>query len=373
MELVLLGIATLAIWANVITIHHAASVAPTDESVIFSYVKSRPSLNPLLVASSDTTTIFSRGDQLVGSNLSQPLQGVVLAANQNGTKTIASTASTIQEDVIVKTNPSDTQGIPRNGVTTYKVQSGDTLAAIATSFGISPQTIMMENKLTETSTLKSGQELSILPTTGISHAITEDETLESIMKKYKVSEEDFLDSNNIESFEDLAVGTIVVIPLQNVTLPTIPKPASKFVVDNNNKVALKEASSPDLGNSPVSFIWPTVTHNITQGFSSRHTGLDISDSRKEAIYASASGFVEVSGFQSNGYGNTIIINHGSGLKTRYAHASSLSVQAGDYVEQGQEIGKQGNTGRVRGATGIHLHFEVMLNGKKISPLKYVKP
>ena len=363
----------MAIWANVITIHHAAAVAPTDESVIFSFIKSKPGLNPLLVASSDTTTIFSRGDQLVGSNFSQPLLGVVLAANQNGTKLLASTASTIQEDVIVKTNPSDTQGISRNGLTTYKVQSGDTISNIANSFGISPQTIMMENKLTETSTLKSGQELSILPTTGISHALTEGETLQSIMTKYKVSEDDFLDTNNIEVFEDLSVGTIVVIPLQNVTIPTAPKPASKFVVDTSNKVALKEASSPDLGNSPVSFIWPTPTKNITQGFSSRHSGLDISDSKKEPIYASAAGFVEVSGFQANGYGNTAIVNHGSGLKTRYAHASELSVQAGDYVEQGQEIGKQGRTGRVRGVTGIHLHFEIILNDKKVNPLSYVRP
>jgi len=145
------------------------------------------------------------------------------------------------------------------------------------------------------------------------------------------------------------------------------------VVDTSNKVALKEASSPDLGNSPVSFIWPTPTKNITQGFSSRHSGLDISDSKKEPIYASAAGFVEVSGFQANGYGNTAIVNHGSGLKTRYAHASELSVQAGDYVEQGQEIGKQGRTGRVRGVTGIHLHFEIILNDKKVNPLSYVRP
>lgn len=363
----------MAVWANVITIHHAASVAPTDESVIFSFVKSHPELNPRLLASSDTTTIFSRGDQLVGSGSNQPLLGVVLAANQTSTKLLASTASTIQEDVIVKTNPSDTQGISRNGLTTYKVQSGDTLTTIATSFGISPQTIMMENKLNETSTLKSGQELSILPTTGISHALTEGETMESIIKKYKVTEDDFLDANNIETFEDLAIGTIVVIPLQSVTMPAVPKPASKFVVDNSNKIALKEASAPDLGNNAVSFAWPTSTKSITQGYSSRHSGLDISDSKKEPIYASAAGFVEVSGFQSNGYGNTIIINHGSGFKTRYAHASELTVQAGDYVEKGQQIGKQGNTGRVRGITGIHLHFEIIQNGKKVNPLKYVKP
>lgn len=368
-----MGIAILAVWTNVITIHHAAAVNPTDESVIFSFVKSNPGINPLLVASSDTTTIFSRGDELIGSSGSQSVLGVVLAANQTGSKTLTSTASTIQDDVIVKTNPSDTKGISRNGLTTYRVQSGDTITNIASSFGISPQTIMMENHLAEGATLKSGQELSILPTTGISYAITEKDTLESIISKYKISADDFLDTNNIEVFEDLAPGAVVVIPLQSVTIPSAPKPASKFVVDNTNKIALKEATAPDLGDSPVSFIWPTSTKQITQGYSSRHTGLDISDSKMEPIYASASGFVEVSGFQANGYGNTIIINHGSGLKTRYAHASELSVQAGDYVEQGQVIGKQGRTGRVRGVTGIHLHFEIILNGKRVNPLSYVKP
>ncbi|MBX4186996.1 MAG: M23 family metallopeptidase, partial [Candidatus Doudnabacteria bacterium] len=70
---------------------------------------------------------------------------------------------------------------------------------------------------------------------------------------------------------------------------------------------------------------------------------------------------------------TIVINHGNGFKTRYGHASELYVSAGDYVKQGQLIAKQGNTGRVRGVTGIHLHFEILKNGKRVNPLSYVRP
>lgn len=280
----------------------------------------------------------------------------------------------IQEDVILKTNPSDTRVPDRHGVTDYTVENGDTIQSIASSFGISPQTIMLENKLDETSKLKAGQELTILPTTGITYTLKAGDTLEGILSKYKISEDDFLDANNIESFEDLDEGSIVVIPMESVTLPAKPKPATQFVKTESGKVALKQASAPGgLTAAPVSFIWPTTTRNITQGFSKRHTGIDISDSKMEPIYASADGFVEISGYQTNGYGNTIVINHGNGYKTRYGHASQLFVSAGDFVKQGQLIAKQGRTGRVRGVTGIHLHFEIMRNGGKVNPLAYVKP
>src|SRR5690606_12651222 len=129
--------------------------------------------------------------------------GVVLAANQSApTSSKTLTASTIQGDVIVKTNPADTQGISRNGFTTYQVRSGDTLTAIASSYGISPQTIMLENKINTESSLKARSTLVILPTTGISHTVADGDTMEAIINKYKVDELPFLDANNIESFED---------------------------------------------------------------------------------------------------------------------------------------------------------------------------
>jgi len=199
------------------------------------------------------------------------------------------------------------------------------------------------------------------------------DTEESILNKYKISEEDFLDANNLESFDDLAVGASVVIPMDMVTLPAKPK-TSTFVRSESGKVTLKTASAPvSLVSSPISFIWPTPVRTITQGFSSRHTGIDISDSKMEPIYAAADGFVEISGYQTNGYGNTIVINHGNGFKTRYGHASELYVTAGQYVTQGQLIAKQGHTGRVHGVTGIHLHFEIIKNGTRVNPLAYVHP
>jgi len=356
---------------------HANLITSADQSVIFSFLKANPSLNRSLLSSSDTTTILTKNDQLIPEALAQSTRGVILTSTQATAATnqnLAAGATTIQEDVIVKTNPADTQSPGRLGLTKYQVSSGDTVISIAASFGISPQTVMLENKLNENSAIKPGQELTILPITGLTYTLKESDTLESILKKYKIAEDDFLDANNIESFEDLEVGSTVVIPM-TVNMPQAPKPAPRFVRDDSNKIALKRASSPegfDDGGA-VEFSWPTTIHTITQGFHRRHPALDISDSKMEPIFAAADGFVEVSGYETNGYGNTIMINHGNGFKTRYGHASELFVQAGDFVKRGQTIAKHGRTGRVRGTTGIHLHFEIIKNGVRVNPLAYVRP
>jgi murein DD-endopeptidase MepM/ murein hydrolase activator NlpD len=286
------------------------------------------------------------------------------------TTTAAAGLTTIQENVIVKTNPADTQNFLRHGTTEYTVAPGDSIISIASSFGVSPQTIMMENKMTESSTLKPGQKLTILPTTGITHTVGPTESVESIATKYKVSEDDILDLNDIELAEDVSAGATLVIPLAKVDMPT-PKPTS-IVKNNANQIALKQAATPASFVGGTDFIWPTPVRTITQGFHKLHSGLDISNSRKESIFAAADGFVELSGWRT-GYGNTVIINHGNGFKTLYGHSSEIFVKAGDQVVKGQVIAKQGATGRVRGKTGIHLHFEIIKNGVKVNPLSYVRP
>ncbi len=363
----------LGLFMNFYLFNHAQGESSADQSVIFSFVRNNPHVNNNLLAAVDTTTLLYKTDQLISKAFS-PSSSIVLASTQADNSIFHNDPTPIQDDFVVKTNPADTQNFVRQGLTTYTVTSGDNCSSIASSFGISIDTIRTENKIGEECILKPGQELIILPTTGITHALTESDTLEGLLKKYKVTEDDFLDANNIESFEDLALGTEVVIPMDNPTSTAPTKVASKFVKDESNKVALTKFTAPaDLEIGSVSFIWPTPVRTITQGFSSRHTGIDISNSKMEAIYASADGYVEISGYQANGYGNTIVINHGSGFKTRYGHASELYVKAGEYVKQGQLIAKQGRTGRVRGVTGIHLHFEIIKNGKQVSPLNYVRP
>ncbi len=365
MELVILGIAVFSLLTNLSITAHANHLETTDESVIFSFLKSNPGLNNPLLATTGTTTILARSDSWLSATAAHAQSPYSSAF----ATTAAAGLTTIQENVVMKTNPADTQNFMRHGTTEYIVAPGDSIISIASSFGVSPQTVMMENKIDETSTLKPGQKLIILPTTGISHVVGPTETVESIASKYKVSEDDILDLNDIELAEDVSAGATLVIPLAKVEMPARP---TSIVKNNVGQIALKQAPAPANFIGGSDFIWPTPVRNITQGYHSLHSGLDISNSRRESIFAAADGFVELSGWRT-GYGNTVIINHGNGFKTLYGHASEIYVKAGDQVVKGQVIAKQGNTGRVRGVTGIHLHFEIIKNGAKVNPLSYVRP
>jgi murein DD-endopeptidase MepM/ murein hydrolase activator NlpD len=364
LEMVILGIAVFSILTNLSITAHANLLETNDQSVIFSFLKHHPNLNSPLLATQGTTTILARADQWANPSQSNPgsIYGGLIA-----TASASTGMTTIQENVIVKTNPADTQNFLRHETTAYTVVSGDSIISIASSFGVSPQTVMMENNLNDASTIRPGQVLSILPTTGVSYKVGTNDTVAAIAKKYNVSEDDILDLNNIEVPEDVSAGAVLVIPLAKVDLPK-----TNIVKNNTNQIALKQAPAPAGFVGSSDFIWPTPVRTITQGYHRLHSGLDISNSRKEAIYAAGNGFVELSGWRA-GYGNTVIINHGNGFKTLYGHSSEIYVKAGEQVEKGQVIAKQGNTGRVRGITGIHLHFEIIKNGVKVNPLSYVRP
>ncbi|MGE5392686.1 MAG: LysM peptidoglycan-binding domain-containing protein [Candidatus Saccharibacteria bacterium] len=368
LELVILGIAVFGLIVNFSVSRHANLLETKDQSVIFSFIKS-VGLNKTLISRSGTTTILAKADQWVATASASAYPATLTSSD--ATKD-TSNPTTIQEDVIVKTNPADTENFLHHGKTVYEVSPGDSIISIASSFGISPQTIMIENKLDQSSILKPGQKLTILPTTGISYTVKSGDTVEGIAKKYNISVDDLLDINDIELPDDILVGDILVVPQDSVSMPA--KPATpKFVKNDSGKVSRTAVSTGDFVAGALSFLWPTATRSITQGYQKRHPAVDISNSQKVPIYASEDGIVESSGWESNGFGNTIVINHGNGFKTRYSHASELYVKAGDKVVKGQVIAKQGNTGRVRGVTGIHLDFRIMKNGVSVNPLAYIKP
>ena len=125
------------------------------------------------------------------------------------------------------------------------------------------------------------------------------------------------------------------------------------------------------------FAWPSVSSYITSPYGTRvhpvtktvktHTGIDIGASHGTNIYAAASGTVLVSGWNSGGYGNYVVIDHGGGVTTLYAQCSALLVSSGQSVTKGQVIAKIGSTGM---STGPHLHFEVLKNGSHTNPMAY---
>lgn len=156
-----------------------------------------------------------------------------------------------------------------------------------------------------------------------------------------------------------------------------------------NKIVLigtKTYSSPVYGGSVTSkgFTWPTRgAYSISSRYGYRnpsisgwgfHGGIDIiryGGSTGVPVVASASGTVVTAYSGWSGYGHTVVINHGNGITTRYAHMQpgSICVRAGQYVYQGQQIGRIGSTGN---STGPHLHFEVLVNGRKVNPLNYIR-
>ena len=126
------------------------------------------------------------------------------------------------------------------------------------------------------------------------------------------------------------------------------------------------------------FTWPSaVTRRVTSPYGYRihpvtgkskfHAGIDIGAPHGTNIVASDSGVVIVAGYNSGGYGNYVVINHGGGYTTLYAHCSSLNVSKGQSVSRGQVIAKCGSTGM---STGPHIHYEVQLNGKTTNPMQY---
>jgi murein DD-endopeptidase MepM/ murein hydrolase activator NlpD len=125
-----------------------------------------------------------------------------------------------------------------------------------------------------------------------------------------------------------------------------------------------------------SFQWPATSRVVTSPFGTRihpifqtekyHAGIDIGAAEGSPIYAADSGTVQIATYSSS-YGNYVVINHGNGYTTLYAHQSALAVSAGDSVSKGQVIGYVGSTGWV---TAAHLHFEMTLNGARVDPESY---
>ena len=122
-------------------------------------------------------------------------------------------------------------------------------------------------------------------------------------------------------------------------------------------------------------IWPLVSGWLTSSFGSRsdpvtgepeqHAGLDISADRGTPVHATADGTVEAAGY-NGGYGNCILLDHGFGITTRYGHLSGYAVSTGQTVKRGQVIGYVGSTGHT---TGAHLHYEILMNGEPVNPLR----
>lgn len=273
---------------------------------------------------------------------------------------------------LVKVNP-PTDESNRIGLTDYAVHtvaSGETMSLIAKKYSVKVETIMWENNVSNSNSLRVGQKLLVPPVDGVSYKVASGDNLDKIAKKYKISSDSIIAQNGL--------GKDTVFKGQELFLPGAkPIEAPNLVIARNPTAARNyrstisaapSTSRPDIGKM---FIYPTLG-SITQGFRSGHYALDIANRAMPPIWAAAGGTVTKasSGTWGGGYGTHVIIDHGNGVKTLYGHMDSLNVSEGQWVNQGDVLGVMGRTGRVYGVTGIHLHWEVIINGVKVSPIGY---
>jgi murein DD-endopeptidase MepM/ murein hydrolase activator NlpD len=254
--------------------------------------------------------------------------------------------------------------LPKGEITEYRVVEGDTVSSIAQKFGVTIDTIMWENSLKSVDAIKVKQILRILPVTGVRYKVKRGETIYSISKAHQVDAQNIIDYpfNTFSNDETFALSAG-----QELIIPDGIKP--KEIVLDTRYIARTVAPIPGVvgeGN----FMWPT-SGVISQRYSWYHRAVDIANHGNPTVVAAQGGTVVSAGWNGGGYGNYVVINHGNGYSTLYAHmlSNSVAVQAGQVVKQGQKIGTMGSTGR---STGTHLHFEVKgLNGN-MDPLSALR-
>ncbi len=313
--------------------------------------------NSLLMAGKekylDNSCTVNKEDALVTGGTQEDLN--LLALNNSG--------DVILKPKIISTEILGGGVIPqRTEIVYHAVQIGDTVSTIARKFNISINTILWANNLSAFSLIRPGDKLMILPYSGIMYTVKSGDTVSKIAKTYKIEENKILSCNDLAS--GLKAGQKIILPgASKITTVATPKTSYTGISAITNL-----AKAPGASDSGDKMLWPTVGHRITQYYSWRHTGVDIGNKTGTPLYAADAGTVEFAGWNT-GYGYNIVINHGGGIKTRYAHASKLFVKAGDQVDRGENIAAMGSTGW---STGPHIHFEVIIGGKKYNPLNYIK-
>ncbi|HOU45648.1 MAG TPA: peptidoglycan DD-metalloendopeptidase family protein [Candidatus Pacearchaeota archaeon] len=241
----------------------------------------------------------------------------------------------------------------RRSVEEYIVQKGDSYQKIADNFNIKLETLLWANGLSKKDKIAIGQSLIILPIDGIIYSVKDGDSLNNIAKRYKADVEEILTFNEIDDQTKLYPGDMIIIPGGQMS-------SSQTAVANANSFKPSGESVPE-----GYFICPVPR---TNGICYQSQGLHWYNAVDftvggyacgKPVYASASGkILKTKTGWNGGAGNYVKIVHPSGLTTMYGHMSKIFVSEGQEVANGEVIGLIGNTGKVIGATGCHVHFEV---------------
>ena len=235
-------------------------------------------------------------------------------------------------------------------VLVHVVQQGETLWDIAQAYGITVDSIVSANDLSNPNRLKVGQKLEILTVKGVLHEVAVGESLWEIAQRYKVSVDEIAEVNSISD-------------------PSRIQPSMKLVIPGATRVLRSDALVVN-GQLQKAFDWPA-KGRISSPFGPRwgrmHNGLDIAVNTGTPVKAAADGRVTFAGW-NGGYCILVIIDHGNGVETRYAHNSRLNVKV-QKATRGQVVAYSGNTGN---STGPHVHFEIRYKNNPVNPQTYLK-
>ncbi len=337
--------------------------------------------------------VWVMGNFYLKGNVSNPQSAAIAADLPTPTPTVAPPQFKLIEPAALVTGitrrallHTQLPSRPRFEIIQYTVVKGDTLFSIAEQFGLDPKTLLWGNQQTlpEPHWLTPGQVLNILPQDGALYEWHQGDGLNGVAKFYQVDPDVIVEwpGNNLSketvgdySNPNIEPGTMLFIPGGIGTFNTWSLPT----VTRANPAAAKTVGAGACGlvyDGVVGqgiFLWPAATHYIS-GYTFdpgiNHFGIDIGGSVGVAIYASDDGVVVYSGWNDYGYGNLIIIDHGNGWQTYYAHLSTIYASCGQSVYRGDTIGLMGSTGR---STGPHLHFEMRHESfGRVNPLNFLQ-
>ncbi|MEZ0348440.1 MAG: peptidoglycan DD-metalloendopeptidase family protein [Thermus sp.] len=292
------------------------------------------------------------------------------------------------------------------GVEAYRVRPGDTLAGIASRYGVSVLDLVSANPSLESlDRLVAGSVLYVpRGAKGLLLTLGEGETLVDLASRFGLSPVKVAKANGVENPAELRPGDLVLLPgiqakttYQNLLAKQEAERRARLEAERRRQEELRRLAEERrrqqaLGQARrqqaqvarpqvrrVSYReggmrWPLSGFRITTYFGQRgafqryHTGIDLAAPYGTPIVAAKSGQVEVAGWSSVGYGFHVVLDHGGGVETLYAHMSRIAVRPGEWVEAGEVIGYVGSTGW---STGPHLHFEVRVGGVARNPLSYL--
>jgi murein DD-endopeptidase MepM/ murein hydrolase activator NlpD len=290
-------------------------------------------------AAADVRHVTSQNLSVLQANLGPSATSPV----GGGEIAIVDGSALVQESGVIGTQADLAGESHSTQISLYVVRSGDSLSQIATMFGVSVNTIIWANNIK--SAIHEGDELVILPISGVSHTVTKGDTIRSIASKYKADLGEVLSYNNLSIDDKLTVGSILIIPDGEVRAAPVSSSKSASKLENGGGPLYKGYYSRPIEGGVR-----------TQGLHG-YNAVDLAAPIGTTIRASAQGIVIISrssGF-NGGYGSYVVISHPNGTQTLYAHMNKVNVYQGQTLDKGETLGTVGSTGK---STGPHIHFEI---------------